>query len=149
MREILLVLHIVGAALWIGGGILGTLARNRFVSESAAVALRWMSFEESLSRAFFPVAAVLTLLSGISLVVVSPAYEFLDLFVMLGLAVFLVSAVGNSAFAARRNALAVAALADGDEKEARERFATTRPYHLFEIAFLLFVLVAMVYRLGA
>lgn len=148
MRELLLVLHIFGAALWIGGGIISLLGRGRLVAEGSVVALKWMGFEEFLGKAFFPIAAILTLLSGIGLVLLSEAYGFLDLFVLVGMGAFLVSAIGNAAFAARRDARAVAALVEGEEDVAREHFASTRPFHLVDVAVVVLALIAMVYKWG-
>lgn len=149
MRQLVLVLHILGAALWIGGGVIGVLGRNNLTAQGSAVALRWMAFEETLGKAFYPAVALLTLLSGITLVLISPAYGFLDSFVLLGFSVFLISAVTNPAFAAKQDARAVAALVDGDDDGALAHFSKTRPFHVFEIALLVVTLVAMVYRWGA
>lgn len=149
MREVMLVLHILGAALWIGGGIVTVAARRAMVRRGSTPAVGWMDFEATLGKVFFPVAAVLTLLSGIVLVLMAHQYGFLDLFVIIGIAAFLFSAIGNSAYVGRTDARAVASWREGDEPTARSLVANTTRFHLLDNAVLVLALVAMVYRWGS
>lgn len=149
MREVLLVLHILGAALWIGGGVVTVLARRPLVGGDRSISIVWMGLEEKLGKAYFPATAILTLLTGIGLVILADEYDFLDLFVLIGIAAFLLSAIGNSAYVGRVDARAVEAWKEGNDQSASSLVTGTTRFHILDNAVLILALVAMVYRWGS
>lgn len=148
MRNTLLVLHIAGAALWLGGGIVTVLVRRAMVRGDSQTALSWLDVEARLGKAFFPTAAVVTLLSGVALVVTVDGHGFGDLFVIVGIGAFLLSAVGNGAFTARIDARAVTEWRQGEAGTARNLLAATTRFHVLDNAVLVLALIAMVVGSG-
>lgn len=88
MREFLLIIHILSAAAWIGGGLFSlvsfpALARQVGVKEVGRL-------DESIGSKFFGSAMVLLLLSGIALVLTSDAFGWGDAFVLIGIGVIVI-----------------------------------------------------------
>ncbi len=94
MRDLLLIIHIVSIALWLGGGIMTGLV-NQLVAGQASIeaSARLARAETRLGRIFYMPLGILTLLSGIGLVLASDAYSFADPFVGIGFLAILVAAV--------------------------------------------------------
>ncbi|MFZ0627070.1 MAG: hypothetical protein WAN34_11295 [Acidimicrobiia bacterium] len=150
VRTLLLTIHILSIAAWFGGGLGGTFLRSRLLRQGGPVAVAALKASEAMGTRFFGPASGLTLLSGIGLVLSSDgAYGFGDLFVVLGMTVFLVSAVGNSAFAGAREKKALEAYESGNDEAGQAAIVSTRGFVVIEVLLLTATLVAMVYRWGA
>ncbi len=149
MHEALLVVHILGAAMWIGGGIATVVSRRQMVTAGGAIATRWMQTEARLGKTYFPTAAVVTVLAGIGLVLTGDDVGFADAFVIIGILAWLFSAIGNSVYAAKKDEKVTSAFESGDERQANRLIATTTRFHMADNALLIIALIAMVYRIGA
>ena len=143
VRALLLTLHIIGVAGWLGGGLfasisLASLART--IGLSRAVAL-----DSSLGNKFFGTAVVLVVLSGIGLVHTSDAYGWGAAFVLIGIGVVLADGVLEGAvFGPRLKRLAAAG-----EERTDTYLRTLAVSSAIHIALLVFALWSMVVRLGA
>ncbi len=149
MRNVLLVIHVFCAMLWLGGGLASLLSRQRMLAMGGAAARSWMKNDEALGKVFFPAAAVITGLSGIGLVLNSPVYGFGSVFVIIGIAAWVYSAVGNSAFVVKKDRLALAAYEAGDDAKGAALAGLGTRFHYSDGAVIFVALAAMVYRLGA
>lgn len=91
----MLLFHVLGAAAWIGGGLFAMFAFTRLVNsgdEGAGSALERIA--AGADRYFGP-AAVVTLLTGIGLVLVSDAFGWGDAFVLIGIGALSSPEYGN------------------------------------------------------
>ena len=86
MTETLLVIHVLSAVAWLGGGFFNGFIGPRMAKAGGETALHWITNAiDAASRYFIP-AGVLTWLSGIGLVLSDEAYDFSMAFVGIGIA---------------------------------------------------------------
>lgn len=88
LQEVLLTIHTIAAGLWLGGGVYATLAYRRHAVEGTLGKV--MAVEEKIG-AFFGIAVGLLLLSGIGMVLNSPAFDFTHAFVIIGIGAVIIS----------------------------------------------------------
>lgn len=150
MERVLLVIHVVSVIAWFGGGLASMFIQARMVRTGGSGAVAFLQANEAMGKAYFPVAAVLTLLSGAGLVLSSDdAYSFGSWFVVLGISIFLISAIGNSTYGGRRDAAALKAFESGDDAGGRAALASKSWFIAAELVLLTLTVIAMVYRWGA
>lgn len=149
MHTGLLVIHILSVIVWIGAGVGATYLQSRLVGQGGAVALAWMRATETMGPRIYGPASGLTLLSGIGLVLTTEAYGFGSLFVVLGLTVWVLVAIGNGVYAGPREKKALAAFEAEDEATGRSALRELSPFFAVELLLLLATVIAMVYRWGA
>ena len=147
MRDFLLVIHIVGAAGWLGGGLFGAFAYPTVARSGPPAAAGILAVFEKWGGAYFGVTSGLVLLSGIGMVISSEAFGWSDTFVLIGLGAFLVSGIVQSTIGGRANKRLAAAAESGTGIE--EAVSSWRRISLVDIAVLLVVVWAMVTKLGA
>jgi hypothetical protein len=93
MTEAFLILHVLSAAAWIGGGLLNGYLGPRMAAAGGPVAIQWLKVGILAGGRYFVPAGLLTGLTGIVLVLVDDAYDWADAFVGIGLAIVLISLV--------------------------------------------------------
>lgn len=96
MREILLIVHILSAAAWIGGALFAltsfsALANRGGLSQIADV-------DEAVGSKYFGASVVLLLLSGVALVLTSDAFGWGDAFVLIGIGIVVVDGALEGTF---------------------------------------------------
>ncbi len=144
MRNVLLILHILGAAAWIGGGLYGWFSYSRLAKAGAGSGLRAVA---GAADRYFGPAAVLTLLSGIALVWTQDAWGWSDTFVLVGIGVFVFSAAWQPLVASKVEERFLDAVdGQGDLVSASRSVNLTMAV---DLAVLLVALWAMVVKLGA
>jgi uncharacterized membrane protein len=150
MRNVLLILHILAAGTWFGANMVQLMVNPRIGNAGSTVAAHWLRTTVRLGTRLYSPAAVLILLSGIGLVLVSDgAYEFSDLFVSVGFLVVIVgAALGMAVFApvGRRAADAYEAGQTQVVQASERRLAM---FGMLDTALLIFVITLMVLRLGS
>ncbi|MGH8873202.1 MAG: hypothetical protein ACRDWS_14660 [Acidimicrobiia bacterium] len=149
MHNVLLVIHVLSVILWLGSGMGATYIGSRLVRESGTVALAWLRVAEGMGPRLYGPASGLTLLSGIGLVLTSDAYGFGSLFVVLGMAVWVLIAIGNGAYAGPREKRAVQAFESGDEETGRQTLRKLNGFVTVEFLLLVAIVIVMIYRWGA
>ena len=92
VTETLLVIHVLAAAAWLGGGFLNGFVGPRMAKAGGDAAIGWMRVLVEAAGKFFLPAALVVLLSGILLVTFDDAYDWSMAFVGIGLAV---AVIGN------------------------------------------------------
>lgn len=88
MQEALLVVHILAAAAWIGGGLFATTSFSTLARQIGVKQVG--SLDEAIGSRYFGTSVVVLVLSGIALVLNSDAYGWGDTFVSIGLGVVVV-----------------------------------------------------------
>lgn len=145
MFQILLWVHVLAAAVWIGAAVATLFLAPRMSKNNAsgqAFADGWVE----MGRKLFTPAAVLALATGIGLVI-DGSHEFSDGFVSVGFLMVIVGAgLGMAIYAPRGRAIS-AAHAEGEETAGL--YAKLRAINLVELALLAFTVYAMVVKLGA
>lgn len=149
MHTVLLVIHIFSVIVWLGAGTGATYIGSRFIAEGGVVAAKWLRISESMGPRFYGPASGLTLLSGIALVFSSDVYRFGSLFVILGLAVWILLAIGNGAFLGKREKQALEAFERGDDQAGQETIRRLNGFITVEFLLLAVIVIAMIYRWGA
>ena len=149
VHNVLLVIHVLSVILWLGTGMGATFIGPRLVREGGTVALAWLSVAEGMGPRLYGPASGLTLLSGIGLVLTSDAYGFGSFFVVLGMTVWVLIAIGNGAYAGPREKRALQAFEAGDEETGRETIRALNGFVTVELLLLVAVVIAMIYRWGA
>jgi len=114
ITETLLVFHVLSAATWIGASFYNAFLGPRFAAAGGPAAVAWIKAVGEAALKFFMPAAVLTLLTGIGLVLSDDAFDWGDLFVSIGLAVVIVGALIASFALSPATRAALAAVESGD-----------------------------------
>lgn len=149
MRNTLLVLHILGAATWLGANITQAIATPHFVKAGGEAAAQWWKTTVAMGRVLYPPAAVLVLISGIFLVTTSDGgYQFSDWFVSVGLAMVIIGTIVGITVFGPKGERAAELRAQGDSTGALAPEAAIRNFGMLDTILLLLTVVAMVTRWG-
>ncbi len=143
MRELLLTIHILSAAAWIGGGLFATFS---YSSLAETVGLKRLgALDQTLGARFFGTAVVALVLSGVGLVLGSPAIGWGDAFVLIGIGVVIVDGILEGAIFGPR-AKRITESQDPDMASWRRVLNQSSVAHM---VLLVFAVWAMVANLGA
>lgn len=143
LRNLLLTVHVLAAAAWIGGGLYAAFALPRHAANSGVK--KAVAVDEALGGPFFGTAVVLTILSGIGLILVSPVYGWLTTFVLIGFGVVIADgALQGLVFGPRMKKMGESEgdLSDSDRKALRLGSGV-------QFALLVLAVWVMVIKLGA
>ena len=146
MRDWLLFFHILGAAAWIGGGLYGWFSYAQIAKDSTRAGGALQTLSKTGDRYFGP-AAVLTLLTGIALVWTQDPWTWNDTFVLIGIGVFVFSAVWQPLVASKVEGRLLEAVESGGDVPGA--MAATNRIMAVDAAVVLVALWAMVVKLGA
>ena len=142
MRDLLLTIHIIAAATWVGGGLHAALSFPRHAANSGLK--RALAVDEALGSRLFGSAMALLLLSGVGLVTISDTFGWGNGFVLIGIGVIVAEGILQGAW-----------LGPATKKLAAASDAETSVPSFFKwaavISFVLvvFAVYAMVAKLGA
>ena len=93
MTETLLVIHVLSAVAWLGGGMFNGFVGPRMGKIGGETAMNWIRTAIDAASKYFIPAGFATLLSGIALVMADEAYDFSMAFVGIGIAVAVVALI--------------------------------------------------------
>lgn len=148
MTEIVLTIHILAACAWFGGALVSAVGPNLVAKNGGHAAIAaWYRTMISFGTRLFAPAAVVLLITGIELVR-SGGWSYSDVFVILGIVAVVIGAVLGSAYYAPRGERIAAAHDAGDAASAAAEATPYRTVGLFDLAFLVFTIYAMVAKLG-
>jgi len=141
--DVLLFLHIIGAAGWIGGATFAYFFLGQLAKEGGAERGRNMeSFMDRL-RQYGAVAIPLVLLTGVGLVLTEDQWSWSDTFVWVGIGAVIVSGIWQGVYARGKDE----ALVESVITEANDRLGRLRRWNqtfCIEVAIVLVALWAMV-----
>ena len=149
--QLLLTIHLLAAATWIGAALAMQVIAHRMGPSTADAAVDQFARDaEAVGKALFGPAAILLLLTGVALVV-RQDHSWGDLWIVLGVAA-LVAALALGAAYLIPEGRRIAALADQPDHDpaevrsrARRRFLVAR----IDLAILILAVADMVFRPGA
>ena len=148
MRDILLIIHILAAAVWIGGATGQAAFGSAVVASSNAAAATWMRRLVRMGQVYYTPAAIVVLASGVGLVLNSSLYEFEHTFVVIGvLMVLIAGGLGGRLYAPKARE-AADAYEGGDTTAGNAAAATITRAAYVEMGLLVVTVAAMVYRWG-
>lgn len=145
--DVLLLVHILAAMVWVGGSIIFLILGARMAGASRDEQLAFNKSMEFVGGRIFGPAAALTLAAGIWLVIEHPAYEFSQTWIVIALGgVVLSTVIGLGFFNPQGKALVA-------ELEANDPAATGRARRIgrasmLDTLILLVIVWAMVYKPG-
>ena len=146
-REILLAIHVMGAVIWIGGGVALNMIGFR-LTQTKGELLRPMlkTFDWVVNRTILP-ASLLVLISGISLVL-EGGYSFEDIFVTIGvIGAVLTIIIGAGILSPRMRKLEAIWEEHGDDSEiASQAVARLMLIGRLDLVMLFVVIGAMVFK---
>lgn len=148
MEEAILTIHILSAAAWIGVAMFFGYAGPRFRDIGGPAVSGWVQVALGAIPRFISPAAVLTLLTGLTLVMVKEEWGFDSGFVWIGIAVFVVVLALGLGWNAPNLRTALAAIEEGDMPTVAASMKKVANAGLAIIVLLVFAEFAMVYRLG-
>lgn len=149
MNETVLIIHILSAAAWIGGSMLLGIVAPKMGRAGGPAAGAWIGVVLEVVPRFFIPAAVLTLASGATLVLIEDAWAWSDAFVGIGIAIVVVAlaiALLNNVPSLKRMA---SAAASGDMPTVAVNARKVKVGGSTITLLLIAAEIAMVLRLGA
>lgn len=150
MTELLLVIHVLSAAAWIGGAFLSGFVAPRLARSGIDGApLAWARVAGEASAKYFNPAGILTALSGIGLVLTSEVYDWSDTFVSIGLGVVIATALIGALAHRPGGAKMISALESGDQATAAEEGKRAAIWGAVTSVLLIVAVVVMVLKTGS
>ena len=144
MRNTLLVLHLIGVAVWLGGNVVLALAGPRTASAPAAARLWWAQTQGAMARVLYNVAGILVLLTGVGMVLENDVIEFSDTFVTIGFVAVIIGAVLGMAVFGPGSRRLTAAIESGDEAGEKSINNRLAAFGLLDTLVVVFTIAAMV-----
>ena len=150
MSEGLLLLHILGVAIWFGANVTQFAVNRSMMEDRGPVAARWLRTTAGMSKTLYMPAAILILVTGIALVVTSDGvFEFSDVFVSIGIVAIIVGVVLGIKVFEPEAIKAADAFDAGDGDIADTARARIRQFGVIDTLLMVVTVWAMVSRLGA
>jgi uncharacterized membrane protein len=148
LYEVLLFVHIVAVAVWVGGSIMLALISSRIERTGDAGYRARFAKSAGIVGPVIGISAALVLASGIWMVLESDAIELSQTWVWLGLALFIVSGAVGAAYFAPASDRIIRALEAGQVQEADRRARTFNLVSRFDTFLLLVIVGLMVFKPG-
>jgi hypothetical protein len=150
VTEFLLIIHILSAAAWIGGGLLSAFVAPRLARSGIdGATLAWARVAAEAGAKYFNPAGILTALSGVGLVLTSDLYDWSDTFISIGLGVVIAAGL-IGAFVHRPGAgKMITALEAGDRTAAAAEGKRAAIWGVVTSVLLIVAVVVMVLKTGA
>jgi uncharacterized membrane protein len=148
MRTTLLALHIIGAATWLGANMVQAFMSSRIPNAPAEIRQWWSESLGAMTRLLYNVAAVLILVTGVWLVLISDYLSFADTFVTIGFLAIIVGAVlGMAVFGPGLRQLS-AAIGQGDTEAEAGITRRLTAFGVLDTLVVVVTIVAMVAKWG-
>lgn len=148
--ELFKTIHVIAAVTWVGGVILSQVyAAVAFRSGDKARILGFMRVQGWLGQRFFAPAAGAVVLAGIAMVIES-GWEFKNLWIVIGIAIFLISTVIGAGFLTPKSEQLAAALEQKsmDDPEVQRLSGQLALLSRVDFVLLLLVVIDMVVKPG-
>ena len=149
MRTTLLVIHIIGVALWLGANGVQAFVSPRVVTAPKEARLWWALAQGQMARVLYSIAGVAILITGVWMVLLdSTPWEFSDPFVTVGFVAIVIGIVlGIVVFGPGARHIA-AAIESGDEAEEKSINNRLAGFGILDTLIVVVTIVAMVGKWG-
>ena len=146
LGTVLLVLHIVAAGMWLGANVMRAVVPNLIAPHGAEATAGWFRVAGSLSKRLYMPAAIVLLATGVWMVLRTNSYGFGSLFVTIGFAMIIVSAVLGIVVFGPGSEVAAKAVEAGDESRIKAATSRLAAFGTVDTLLLLFTITVMVNR---
>lgn len=146
LRELLLVLHVAGAGIWLGANVVQAVAPRLAAGQGPDTAAGWYRVAARLGNRLYVPASVLILVTGIFLVLRTDEYGLGTRFVTVGFAMIVVGAVLGIVVFERFSERAAEAILAGDERGVRTYVCRLAGFGVLDTVLVLLTITAMVTR---
>jgi uncharacterized membrane protein len=150
LYEALKAIHVLGAMIWVGGGVAGHIIAGRATrsNDTGKIAVAGADAEWIGNRVFTP-AAIVLLAVGIWMVVIS-GWNFSDLWIIFGIAGYTLSAINGMAFLgpASKRVGEMAAASDSVTPDLRAQLDRLTLFSRIDLTILILVVLDMVIKPG-
>lgn len=144
MYELFKTIHVIAAVMWVGGVILSQVyAAVAMGSGDKTRMLGFMRIQGWLGQKYFAPAAGVLVLAGVAMVIES-GWEFKDLWIVLGIVIFVTSSVIGAGFLTPRSEQLATALEQKPVDDPEVQRLTGQLALLSRIDFVLLLLVVVV-----
>lgn len=144
----MLVVHIAAVAAWLGANLVQAFLAAGVRKADPAARLWWARAQGSMGRAYYSVAGVLVLLTGILMVIDQDAYTFKDTFVSIGFAAVIIGIVLGIAVFGPSSRKAAAAIESGDSATEKSMESRVGLFGAIDTLIVLVTIVAMIFKWG-
>lgn len=144
MRTLLLSIHIVSVAAWLGGNFTQMFLMRGFSAGDSALAAAWFRGSANMAKIYYSIAGVLLTATGVGLVLDNDAWSFGSGFVTVGFVAVIVGAVTGVTFFGPRAKRAVEEFESGRIAEGRKSAASIGTVAMVDTVIIVIALVAMV-----
>lgn len=150
MRILLLTMHVIAAAAWLGGNLSQLIMTPMFERRGAEATAAWFEGCAKMAKNYYSAAAVTIMITGVLLLVgIDSPWGFEDAFVSFGfLAVIIATARGMIWFIPKAEA-AAEGYATGNIEPAKRAARIIRIGAILDTGLVLFTVFSMVAKLGA
>jgi hypothetical protein len=148
LRDIILLLHISGAGIWLGANVVQMIGPSLALAQGREVAAGWMRMGAGFGTRLYIPVGITVLVTGIVLVLISDgAYTFGSLFVTIGLAVVIIGALLGSFVFTPGGEKAADAIDSGDQTRIRAITGNLARFGILDTLLILFAILVMILRL--
>jgi hypothetical protein len=147
-RNIVLTLHIAGAAAWLGANLVQLVLTPRFARWGGETAARWADAAGALTRTYYNAAGGILGVTGV-LLVMHGGWSWTAGFVLLGIATLVVGGVLGSLEFGPLSARLAAAARGGDEPAVQRLARRTVRSALIDTSLVVLTVFAMVSKWAA
>lgn len=147
--ELFKFLHVTGAIVWLGAGVgLAILSRGLVKAKEVDAVRAITAQDKALGAKLFGPAVLLTLIFGVAMVIDTPAFDFSDLWIVIGFGGIVLSGFLNGAIAgpAGKRLLAASEAHGFDSAEAGAARSRVNLVGTIEMLILFGVALAMVIK---
>lgn len=146
LRDIMLVLHIGAAGIWLGANVLQAIVPGLAARQGTEAVAGWYRVAGSFTRRLYVPVAIVILTTGVVMVLLDDSYSFGSLFVTVGLGMVVVGALLGMFVFEPGSEAAATAVESGDQSRIKAASARITTFGTIDTLLLLFTMTAMVLR---
>ncbi len=149
MRDVILSLHIIAVAAWLGGNFVRLMLLPFFEKQGHAVAAVWHQASGNMAKIYYTIAGVAIMVTGVVLVLDADNIEFSAAYVSLGFVAVIFGAASGMAFFGPKSRELIAAHEAGDDAAVAGLLTKVNVMALVDTAIVILTVFAMVGGWGA
>ncbi len=146
LHEIMLVLHIAGAGVWLGTNILQAVVPGLAARQGVEVAAGWYRVTGEFGKRVYMPASILVLVTGIVMVLQDDSYSFGSLFVTIGFVMIVIGVLLGIFIFTPGSEASAKAVESGDQTQIKSATARIAAFGTVDTLLLLFTMTVMVLR---
>lgn len=146
LREVLLILHIAGAGVWLGTNVVQAVVPGMLARQGVEAASGWYRVAAKLGNRVYVPASIVILITGIFLVLGADEYDFGTRFVTVGFAMIVIGAVLGVAVFEKGSERAAEAIESEDQGRIKASVSRLTAFGALDTLLLLLTITAMVTR---